>query len=270
MFVCSDGNGTDQRSQVNRRTKRGLVVGGAALAIVGGGGAALAAGGDLFGSSDRQAFLDDAAARLNVSSSDLQNALGSAFDDRVDAAVKAGQLTQAQGDALKARAKQSGGFPLLGGHGGPGFGRGPGFGHGPGGGMRATMTAAATYLGLTPDQLQTQLQSGKSLAQIAKAQNKTVAGLKQAMLDATKTQLAAAVKAGKLTQAQADSILAGLSSRLDDMIQNARPQFDGRLHFDGRGSDGHRFQFRGGGRFGSGSGGPGHPPGPPPTLPPAA
>ena len=250
---------------MNRKTKRGLVVGGAALAIVSGGGAALAAGGDLFGGNDRQAFLDDAAARLKVSSADLQSALNQAFNDRIDAAVKAGKLTKDQGAAIKARAKQSGGLPLLGG--GPGFRHGPGPG-GPFGGRGATLSAAATYLGLTQAQLRTQLESGKTLAQIAKAQNKTVAGLKQAMLDAAKKGLDADVTAGRITKAQEDQILADMSKRLDDMIQNGtpkfdgRPHFDGRSHFDGRGfGGGPRFQFRSGG---SGNWSQ------PPTLPPAA
>ena len=223
---------------MNRRTKRGLVIGGAALAIVGGGGGALAAtgGGGIFGSDGQKALLDDAAGRLKVDSADLKTALQQAYDDQIDAAVKAGRITAAQGTELKARAKANGGFPFLGGPGGPGFGhRG-----GPFGGPGETMAAAATYLGLTEAQLDTQLDSGKTLAQIAKAQSKTVAGLKAAMLAAAKTQLDAAVKAGKLTQAQADSMLADISTRLDDEIQNGRPHrggpgFEGRPHFDGRG-----------------------------------
>src|SRR4051812_15182975 len=152
---------TTEGARVIRRTKRTLVIGGAALAIVGGGGAAWAAGGDgLFGSSDRQAFLDDAAGKLNVKSADLEKALQEAYDDRIDAAVKAGKITQAQADELKARAKANGGLPLLG---GPGFqGGGFGFGHhGPGGPHGSAMDAAATYLGLTEAQLRTQLESGK-------------------------------------------------------------------------------------------------------------
>ena len=41
---------------------------------------------------------------------------------------------------------------------------------------------AAKYLGLTQEQLLTQLRDGKSLADIAKAQGKSVDGLKQAIL----------------------------------------------------------------------------------------
>src|ERR1700750_2042022 len=100
------GGRANEGVRAMRATKRTLAIGGAALAIVGGGGAAWAAGGDgLFGSSDRQAFLDDAAGKLNVKSADLEKALQQAYDDRIDAAVKAGRLTKAQGDDLKARAK---------------------------------------------------------------------------------------------------------------------------------------------------------------------
>ena len=45
----------------------------------------------------------------------------------------------------------------------------------------AGLGAAAKYLGLTGEQLRTQLHSGKSLAEIAKARSKSVEGLKSAI-----------------------------------------------------------------------------------------
>src|SRR5690349_13114610 len=51
--------------------------------------------------------------------------------------------------------------------------------------MQAINSAAAKYLGLSPQDLNTQLESGKSLSDIATAQGKSVDGLKSAMLDAT-------------------------------------------------------------------------------------
>jgi ribosomal protein S20 len=222
---------------VKKRTKRGLVVGGAALAIVGGSGAALAANGDLFGSSERQAFLNDAAGRLNVSPSELQTALQQAFDDRIDAAVKAGTITKAQGDALKARAKANGSLPFLGVPGAAPFHRGFGLGLGPGvfgAGVHATLGAAATYLGIPEAQLRTQLESGKTLAQIAKAQGKSVSGLKTAMLDSVRSQLDKAVSQGRITKAQETEILAKVSTGLDDVIQNGVKQLE-RLRPDGLG-----------------------------------
>ena len=235
---------------MKKRSKRMLVIGGAALAVVGGSGAALAAGGNPFGgSTDRQAVLNDAAKRLNVKPDELQNALQQAMLDQIDAALKAGRLTQQQADMLKARVKTGGGLglPLFGGH-------GPGFHHG--GPPFAGLDAAAKYLGLTEAQLRMQLRSGKTLEQVAKAQNKSVDGLKQAMLADAKQHLDADVKAGRLTQSQADKVLADLSQRLDNLIQNGF----------GRGPDGdgdhHPFGF------------PGRPAGgfagPPPTAPAAA
>jgi len=68
---------------------------------------------------------------------------------------------------------------------------GPGIGVGHLGGMygmasaqNAPIAAAATYLGLSQVDLRTQLQSGKTLAQIAQAQGKSVSGLEDAMVAA--------------------------------------------------------------------------------------
>ena len=114
---------------------------------------------------------------------------------------------------MKARTAQ-GGVPFFGGGGHRG-----GFGHGgPGHGGPASLDAAAKYLGLTEAELHTQLESGKTLAQIAKAQGKTVDGLKKALTADTKTKLDAAVKAGKITQAQADELLKRTTDHLDDLV----------------------------------------------------
>jgi hypothetical protein len=196
---------------VTGRTWKGLAVGVAALALVGGAGAALAGGGLGFG-NDRQALLNDAAKRLDVTPEKLQEALTGAYGDRLDAAVAAGTITQAQADELKQRAKDSGGVPFFGGDGHGGFG--PHRGHG--GGM--SLDAAATYLGLSQTELRTELESGKTLAEIATAGGKTAAGLKQALSDAAKSKLDAAVKAGTLTQAQADELQTRLDAQLDDLI----------------------------------------------------
>ncbi len=101
------------------------------------------------------------------------------------------------------------------GHGG--FGRGGREG-GPGGHPGMGSAAAATFLGLTEAELRTQLMAGKSLADIAKAQGKTVAGLKAALAADTKKKLDAAVKAGRLTQAQEDEALKRMNERLDDAV----------------------------------------------------
>ena len=58
-------------------------------------------------------MLNDAAKQLGVDATKLSAALKQALANRVDAAVKAGQLTEAQGKELKARI-QAESFPILG------------------------------------------------------------------------------------------------------------------------------------------------------------
>ena len=85
------------------------------------------------------------------------------------------------------------------------------------------LDAAATYLGLTEDQLRTQLESGKSLADVAKAQGKSVDGLKQAILSQVQSKLDQAVKDGELTTAQRDQMLADLKAHIDDLVNGTMP-----------------------------------------------
>ena len=207
------------------KLRRRVAIGATGLAVAAAatGGAYAATSGS--GTSDRQAFLNDVAKRLHVSSSDLRSAIKGALYDRLDAAVKAGRLTQAQADAIKKRIQQSGGFPFLAGpRGGPGFfpHRGPGlfFGGGP---VLGGLDAAANYLDLTEAQLRARLAAVKSLAQIAQDQNKSVDGLKAAIKDAAKTRLDQAVKDNLLTQAQENRILAELDSHIDDIVNNTKP-----------------------------------------------
>jgi len=208
---------------VNSSTKRKLVAVVAGLAVTAGGGLAFAASKDS-AADQRKAFLDNAANRLRVTPDQLSSALEGAFGDQLDAAVRAGRLTQAQADEMKRRIKEHGGVPFFGGPGGPGGfrGRGPGgrFGHhGPFG----QLDAAAKYLGLSADKLRAQLKAGKSLADVAKAQGKEVAGLEQAITDAAKADLDKAVAAKRLTQAQADRIAKELASHVGDLVQGKRP-----------------------------------------------
>ena len=177
------------------------------------------AGGALGSDTERQAFLNDAAKRLDVTPAELEAALQGAFEARIDAAVAAGKLTKEQADAMKQRSK-NGGLPLFGGRGHGGFGGeggdhrgGHGGRHGPG------LATAATYLGLTEAQLRAELESGKSLADVAKAKGKSVDGLRAKLEAGVEAKLDAAVEAGRITRAQADEMLARMTERLDDMIE---------------------------------------------------
>jgi hypothetical protein len=158
----------------------------------------------------------------------LIDALVAAEKTELAAAVTAGRLTQAQSDQIAAgltahvTAEVNGTLPARG-PGGPG---GPGFGHGPGG---DELTAAATYLGVTETALTTQLQAGKTLAQVADATSgKSAAGLIDALVAAEKTELAAAVTAGTITQAQSDQIATTLKARFTALVNGTAPARDGR------------------------------------------
>ncbi len=96
---------------------------------------------------------------------------------------------------------------------GHGFPGGPGLGH-----FGHDLTAVTSYLGLTAEQLHSEREAGKSLAQIAQAQGKSVEGLKQAIVDASKKRLDQAVADGQLTSAQAAALLARLQSDVDDLV----------------------------------------------------
>jgi hypothetical protein len=217
--------------------KRKLVAGGVAIAAVAGGGGAIAATQLDSPSADSQAIINDAANQLGVQPSALSNALKKALENRVDAAVADGRLTKDQGDALKQRI-ESGDFPLLG---GVPFGSGH-FGHFA---PFVALDTAASYLGLTEAQLRTQLNNGKTLAQVAQAQNKSVDGLVNALVDGATKKLDSAVSAGRLTKSQEQSILADLKTRVTSAVNSA--QF--RIHTDDGlpGFGGGFRHFRGGG-----------------------
>jgi hypothetical protein len=192
------------------KRNRKLIIGAATLLVAAGGGVAIAAS-DSSPAQENQAVIDDVAHQLGISSSKLDNAVKKALADRVDAAVAAGRITKAEGDALKQRI-DSGDFPLF---------AGPerGFGHF---GFFGGLDAAATYLGVTEAQLHTELDGGKTLAQVAQAHGKSVDGLVNALVADAKTHLDAAVAAGRLTKGQESDILRGLRDRITKLV-NSRP-----------------------------------------------
>ena len=112
----------------------------------------------------------------------------------------------------------------FGGIGGPGFG-GPGFGgprgHGGGGLLGAdVLTPAASYLGISLTDLQSDLKSGKTLAQEATAKGKTASGLVDAIVAAEKKVLDSQVAAGWLTDAQETNVLANVKDAVTDLVDN--------------------------------------------------
>jgi hypothetical protein len=107
----------------------------------------------------------------------------------------------------------------------------------------APLDSAAKYLGLTREQLFTKLMNGQSFADIAKAQGKTVEGLKAAVISDAKAALDKAVKSGDLTDQQRDQILEMVQARADAILSGNMPpprfgdrrdgDFDGPWDHDG-------------------------------------
>jgi hypothetical protein len=239
---------------LHRSLKRNVVLVLAALAVAACAGGAYAAT-QSSGPNTRQAFLNDVAKRLHVTPQQLSSALNGATTDQLQAQVKAGRITQAQANALEQHLKNGGAtpfLPLTPGLAGPrpflpgppgakacparpfgpfGFGLGlRGFGLG----------AAASYLGLSNAQLLQQLQSGKSLAQIASSKGKTVAGLEQAMTAPIKKALDVAVSRKAITAAQEKQMLSRYESALSQRINQKGGPALPRAFFRGQGPNGTR------------------------------
>jgi hypothetical protein len=213
---------------MEKRMKRKVAAGAAALLAVAGGSAAIGAT-EFSPRQENQAVLNDAAKELGVTPSALADALKNALEKRVDAAVAAGRITEAQGDEMKQRI-ESGEFPF------PGPAPGMFFHHE----LFRGFEAAATYLGLSEEELHSKLESGKSLAEVAKEQDKSVEGLVDALVADAKKHLDEEVAEGDLTQAQADQMLSHLEDGIRAIVSGERtnsfprsPGFGFRHEFDG-------------------------------------
>lgn len=163
----------------------------------------------------------DVAKANNVDIADVKAALLADLKAHLDEEVAAGKITQAQADEHLAHMTAeidsrltTPGLPK----GGP-EGRGPGK-HGPG---RFMSDALAKVLNVTTDELRTQLMSGKSLADVAKAQNVDIADVKAVLISDFESHLADEVKSGEHTQAEADQKLADFKTKLDDMVNRVGP-----------------------------------------------
>jgi hypothetical protein len=134
--------------------------------------------------------------------------------------VTDGTLTQAQADKVAGTLDSQPPMAGMGGRGGNG--RSGGMGGGGGMGVTQSHDAAAKALGMTSDKLYAAVQGGKSLADVAKDQKVSVDTLVKAMVADANADLAAAVKAGTMTQAQADTIKSSLTERITDQVNGVR------------------------------------------------
>ncbi len=172
-------------------------------------------------------FLEHFASHLGLSTDQVKSAYTAAYNDTIDQMVKDGKLTQAQADALKQKVSQgvaNGNLPGFGPGfrvpGGKGFG-GFGFGMDRAGMMNLGPAEFAKALGMTQQDLITELQAGKSIADVAKEKNVDINKVKQTVISDYKAQLDTAVKNNKMTQAQEDQAIQNLTQKLDTIVNQA-------------------------------------------------
>jgi hypothetical protein len=87
--------------------------------------------------------------------------------------------------------------------------------HGKWSGNNPVVTAVSGYLGLSPAQVHSQLESGKSLADIAKAQGKSVPGLETTILTAVTARINTITA---LSPAQKTAAIADVKSHLGEIV----------------------------------------------------
>jgi hypothetical protein len=92
---------------------------------------------------------------------------------------------------------------------------------GPGrGGFGANLDAVATLLDMSMADLQTALQSGQTLAQIARDHGKTPNDVIDVLVTALKAHFAPEVASGAHTQLEADQMIAAFTSQISDFVNN--------------------------------------------------
>jgi ribosomal protein S20 len=154
---------------------------------------------------------------------DVATALKNAAHQRIDQEVTNGRLTADQANTRKSQIDQridqfvNQVLP----QGGPG-GRGA-FGFGGPGGLRAGLDTAATAIGVTPEQLRTEL-PGKSLAQVAQAHGKNPTDVATALKNAAHQRIDQAVSSGRLTADQANTQKSQVDQRIDQLMNQVVPQ----------------------------------------------
>lgn len=182
-------------------------------------------------------FRDTLASELGVTAEDLTSAGKAAANAAIDAAVAAGDLDEDRAATMRERieARDGNGCGM--------FGRAGAFGRGFGIGMERGIArgllggnvfeAAADALGMTSDQLITEVHEAASLESLADAQGVTYDDVKAAILAAVQADLDAAVDEG-IAQERADAVIERLSAWLEEggEVGELRP---GRGHRPGPG-----------------------------------
>lgn len=155
-----------------------------------------------------QSFIGKLAANLGVSQDQVSAAVDTTKKQMLDEAVQQGRITQEQAD--KMAVKKGLGFGCLGrdkdknsmGYGMKGNGR--------------NLELAAKALGISTEQIKTELQSGKNISDIVSGQGLTMDQFGQKMLELKKAEISQAVADGKITQEQADKMLQRMEKHLNN------------------------------------------------------
>lgn len=153
---------------------------------------------------------------LGISVEEYDAAVEKAQDQVVDEAVAEGWLTEEQAELLRWRMDQAPGFGMR------GMGRGLGrHGWGMGGFLGENLLSiAADKLDMKLTELLTELQDGKSIADVAKEKGVDPQTIVDAYLAQLKENLDQAVAKGRITQKQADYLLQQAEERVTDQLDN--------------------------------------------------
>ncbi len=199
--------------------------------------------------------LGEIADAQGVSRSTVTDTLTKGLADHLADEVADGELTQSEADSKLAEAKDAVASMIDKGWGdwaggwGKGGGGGPG-GHdhgGPGLGHGGELQGLADSLGIDLDQLRTDVMGGKTVGEAAAAQGVTAEDLTAALRTEATEHIDQALADGRIDQAKADELKAGLDTRIADLINGEAENLGG--HGWGGGMD------RGWGRMGGGTGG---------------
>jgi polyhydroxyalkanoate synthesis regulator phasin len=159
-----------------------------------------------------QVFVDKLAAILHLNATQTRDALKQAEVQTVDQMLKDGKITQQQADAMKAKINARQGLGPIGGLRPGAFKADRALMHDL---TTAAVSAAASALHMNAADFKAALKSGKSLTDLEAQQKVSDSAVKGAMKNAAKGVLDKAVKAGTITQAQADTLLSRVGSGLN-------------------------------------------------------
>jgi uncharacterized protein YidB (DUF937 family) len=197
-----------------------ILAGGAAvlvLAVVGFGAARYAsAQTPAAGNGAQQQFLDRLAQNLNITPDELTNALTTTELQTVDDLLANGKITQAQADKLKDAINSGKGLGRL------LFKRHEMREKAMTALRRQIVSSSSEAIGVSAQDLRGELQSGKSIADVAAEHSVSLDAVKSQITDDVKARLDTAVANGKITQTREDQAMQRLADNLDTILNRKK------------------------------------------------